>query len=89
MIDSILQWYAGKKIVIVLQGDHGFKFKEGDPAYEKDMCKIFYAVYCSDGAYPGWTSRINTVNTFRVLFNKYFSTALPLLPNKTYPLYYR
>jgi hypothetical protein len=88
-IDSLKNIYTGRSVVIVLQGDHGYKFEETDPLFEQEGCSILYAVYCSDGNYEGWSNSFNSVNTFRVFFNKYFGTDLPLLENRSYNLYYR
>ncbi len=89
MIDSIQSWYAGKEFTIVIQGDHGFKFRETDPKIKTEMCKIFYAVYCSDGNYEAWHHRVNSVNTFRLLFNKYLGTRFDELPAHSFTLYYQ
>lgn len=80
MIDSIMSMYEGRDFVIILQGDHGFKFAESDPLFESASCKILYAVYCSDKDYAFWDHSVNAVNSFRLLFNKYFDARLPLLP---------
>lgn len=89
LIDSLQDIYKGKELSIVLQGDHGYKFDEADPLFEQEGCSILYAVYCSDQRYSGWESPFNSVNGFRVLFNKYFHTNLTLLENRFVNLYYR
>ena len=88
-IDSLQQILQGREAVIVIQGDHGYKFEEADPLYKQEGCSIFYAVYCSDLQYPGWSNSFNSVNGFRVLFNKYFLTNFPMLENRSYDLLYR
>jgi hypothetical protein len=88
-VDSIKQMYKGKDVVIILQGDHGYKFDESDPLFDEEGCNILYAVYCSDGNYAQWNHSFNSVNGFRVLFNKYFHTDFPILDNRSYNLYYR
>lgn len=88
-IDSLLQVLKGREAVIVIQGDHGYKFEEADSLYKQEGCSILYAVYCSDLQYPGWSSSFNSVNGFRVLFNKYFLTSFPILENRSYDLLYR
>lgn len=80
LIDSIMRMYEGRNYVIILQGDHGFKFSESDPFFEQASCKILYSVYCSDKDYALWNHSLNAVNSFRILFNKYFDARLPLLP---------
>ena len=89
LVDSIKTIYADKDLVIILQGDHGYKYDEKDSLFDQEGCSILYSVYCSDHLYPAWSNTFNSVNTFRVLFNKYFHTNLPLLENRSYNLYYR
>ena len=89
LVDSLKAIYRDRELVIILQGDHGYKFDENDPMFDQQGCSILYAVYCSDLRYPGWSDTINSVNTFRILFNKYFHTKLPILENLSYNLYYR
>ena len=76
-------------MVIILQGDHGYKFDETDPLFDQEGCSILYSVYCSDSSYTGLKNSFNSVNGFRVIFNKYFHTNLPILENRSYNLYYR
>lgn len=89
LVDSLLEAGKGKNMAIVIQGDHGYKFEEDDPLFNQEGCSILYAVYCSDHSYPGWSNTFNSVNSFRVLFNKYFHTNLPILENRSVNLYYR
>lgn len=62
--------------VIILQGDHGLN---GD-----NRVKILNAIYLPDGGFKDFYPSISPVNTFRVVFNNYFGTNLPLLDDKTY-----
>lgn len=89
LTDSILSACRQKNTVIILQGDHGFRFQETDPLYDVESCKTLYAVYCSDASYTPWYKMGSTVNSFRIFFNKYFQTGFPLLPDTSYNLYYR
>lgn len=89
LADSILHILRNRDAVIIFQGDHGFKFMESDPAYDLESNDIMYAVYCSDQDYSQWPEKISSVNGFRILFNKYFDTKLPILPDSSYNLYYR
>jgi hypothetical protein len=89
LVDSLKTIYRDRELVIILQGDHGYKFDERDPMFDREGCSILYAVYCSDLSYPGWSDTFNSVNTFRILFNKYFHTKFPMLENLSYNLYYR
>jgi len=87
--DSILSVYAGKEFVIIIQGDHGFKFEENDPLFEQESCGILYSVYNSQKKYNSLYPSISSVNGFRILFNDYFNTRFPLLPDSSFNLYYR
>lgn len=87
--DSIISRYKNDNIVIIIQGDHGFKFEESDPFFEEESCNILYAVYCSDKDYRGWYDSISSVNSFRIIFNKYLQTDFPLLKDTSYNLLYR
>ena len=88
-IDSLKSIYRDKEFVIIIQGDHGYKFEEEDPLFDREGCSILYSVYCSDRSYPGFNHSFNSVNGFRVLFNKYFRTNLPIQENLSINLYYR
>lgn len=89
LVDLIGATHAGKDYIIIIQSDHGFKFEEFEPEFEKESCKILYAVYCSDRDHSYWHNKESSVNIFRIVFNKYFYTKFPLLPSKTHILRYR
>lgn len=89
LADSILSACRDKNVVVIVQGDHGFRFQVSDPLYNEESCKILYAVYCSDARYAPWRTMRSTVNSFRILFNTYFQTRFPLLPDSSYNLNYR
>jgi hypothetical protein len=92
VIDSlcnyIIRTYSSREFVIIFQSDHGFKFDESDPFFMQSN-RIPFAVYSSDQNYQGWHQNVSGVNIFRILLNKYFNTALPLLDERTYFLRYR
>lgn len=78
--------------IIVLMGDHGpasmFNWNVEAPACLWERTSNLYAVllpgHQSDGTvYPS----ITPVNTFRVIFNTYFGTSLPILEDNTYMMY--
>lgn len=64
--------------IIVIQGDHGFREFESE-----DKNKIEFSVlncyYLPDRNYSSLTDSSKTINTFRILFNKYFNQKLDLL----------
>jgi hypothetical protein len=70
--------------IIILQADHGH-----DMASPQDRMAILNAYFLpgdgSDQPYPG----ITPVNTFRLVFNRYFGGQLPLLEDRSYFSYYQ
>jgi hypothetical protein len=75
--------------VIVLMGDHGpgsmFKWDITDPGCVWERTHNLYAVLLPNHQNDGTLySSITPVNTFRVIFNTYFGTDLPLLEDRTY-----
>ena len=78
--------------IIVLMGDHGpasmFNWDPETPGCLCERTRNFYAIllpgHQNDGAVY---SSITPVNTFRVIFNTYFGTELPLLKDNTYMMY--
>ena len=66
--------------IIILQGDHGPKFKgaiDTDYAYQ-----ILNASYLPGLERSPFYETITPVNTFRVLFNEYFGAQYPLLEDQ-------
>jgi phosphoglycerol transferase MdoB-like AlkP superfamily enzyme len=93
LVDQILARYpADEQPVIVLQGDegpypartqpHGFDWSQATDNELNEKIRILNAIYAPgcDNFRPGQTP----VNTFRILFNCYFDTQLPLLPDRSY-----
>jgi hypothetical protein len=79
--------------IIILQSDHGpasiFGRREEwlDNYSEegvKERSSILYAVYFPDQDYEDFYSTITPVNTFRILFNKYFNENLEILPDRVF-----
>lgn len=74
--------------IIILQGDHGpgsmFKWNSFKETNMLERFSILNAMYLPGGGeevlYPGITS----VNTFRVVFDRYFGMEYPLLPDTSY-----
>ncbi len=64
--------------IIVVESDHGFRSYEG-----KDKDDIEYSVlscfYFPDKDYSLLNDSLKTINTFRIIFNKYFNQNLKLL----------
>lgn len=72
--------------VIILQGDHGpgaFVHHERlEMTYIQDRMGILNAIFLPNRPDNGLTQSLSPVNTFRIIFNTYFSGQLPLLPNR-------
>jgi hypothetical protein len=74
--------------VIVIQSDEGFEALPEDwgEAAVRDMrVKGLYAAYLPGRAKARLPRPLNTVNSFRLLFNRYFGTHYRLLPSVSYP----
>ena len=72
---------AGRPRVVIIQGDHGYRFYTDaklDAAFEN-----LNAYYFSDGDYSLLYNGISPVNAFRVVLNKYFGCSLPLLKDSS------
>lgn len=74
--------------IIMLQADHGPRMLN-DPQYPQNICpmetfSIFAAYYLPGLENNPIPSEFTPVNTFRIIFNEYFSTQLPLLENVSY-----
>jgi hypothetical protein len=86
-IDSILA-NTEKPLVIIIQGDHGDeKYLDWDAPDARGVnarSAILNAIYFSDGNYALLYPTMTPVNTFRVIFNKWFDTQYPLLPDRSY-----
>ncbi len=69
---------SGNPPIIVVQGDHGFRrFKEKN---KKDVEYSVLSCYYFPGKdYSSFTDSMKTINTFRLIFNKYFNQNFQLL----------
>ena len=84
-LDAILANPTPK--IVIVQGDHGGGSRlqptiEGSCLFERTS--ILNAYYFSDGQSSKLYPSITPVNSFRVVFNTYFGTQYPLLPDRTY-----
>jgi hypothetical protein len=62
--------------IIILQGDHGLA--------GNNRLKILNSIYLPDKGDQDLYPFISPVNTFRVVFNNYFGTKLPILKDRTF-----
>jgi len=84
-IDAILR-DSKRPVVIVLQSDHGDeRFLDRDAPTTLGVSvrsAILNAVYFSDQSYDRLYPTMTPVNTFRIVFNHWFGTDYPLLPDR-------
>ncbi len=82
-----------KPPIIILQSDHGpasilGKRENWDQNYNqlglKERSGILYAIFFPDKDYGGFYNDLTPVNTYRIIFNKYFGENWEILPDKTY-----
>ena len=83
-IDSIFS-NARRPFIIILQSDHGYR------NYSPEKVNLEFenlnAIYFPDNDYSTLYDSISSVNTFRIVLNKYFNQQLPLLNDSTINLY--
>ena len=80
--------------IIILQGDHGpnfaFPIKHHynlqNPPHEilREKMRIFNALHLPDGGSDFLHEALSPVNTFRLIFNRYFNADFTLLDDKSY-----
>jgi hypothetical protein len=74
--------------IIIIQGDHGpgasFSFLSLEETCIVERTAILNAYYFPGQQYGELYADISPVNTFRVIFNQYLGTDLPMLPDKSY-----
>ncbi len=84
-VDAI-QAKSTRPHIILIQADHGDDYYlDWDHPTNSGVdarSSILYAVYYSDEEYGDFYPAITTVNTFRNVFNHWFQTGFPLLPDK-------
>jgi hypothetical protein len=86
-IDSILK-NSKSPPIIILQGDHGpgslLRRDSIEVSCLWERSSTLNAYYFPDGNFDRLYPSITPVNTFRVIFNSYFDTNYPLLPDRVY-----
>ena len=72
------------KPIIIIQGDHGFRNLKNLSKKEtiEESFSILNAVYQPDNDYSLFYNKMSSVNTFRIVLNKYFGTELKMLDDK-------
>jgi len=92
MIEKIMN-NSKKPPIIILQADHGpastlgrrddWKSNYSQEAV-RERSGILYAVFLPDGNYEEFSKTMTPINTYGLLFNKYFGENNDLLPDRTY-----
>ena len=85
---------TGPKPIIIIQADEGpfpERYRRNNRSWHEataDELKIktgiLNAYYFPDGDYRDLDQKVTSVNTFRILFNKYFGTKLERLPDRVF-----
>jgi hypothetical protein len=86
VVDSIFA-HAQKPLVIILQGDHGYRYNDMQQA-EKEFPNL-NAFYFYNKNYRLLNDSMSNVNTFRAVFNTFLGKQYPMLPNRQYFLQYK
>jgi hypothetical protein len=95
LVDDLLDVPESERPIIVIQSDEGPKRLDwtfgGDRAWTdasdsqlRMKSSILNAYYLPSVDEPGLYRSITPVNSFRKIFNLYFDTELPLLPDRSY-----
>ena len=95
IIDHLLDRPVEERPIIIIQGDEGpypdgledqtrYDWTEATPEEREVKFNILNSWYIPDGRDIGLYPGISSVNTFRLLFNEYFGTDLPLLPDESF-----
>jgi hypothetical protein len=84
----------GPKPIIIIQSDEGpfpTRYRSGERSWHEATLDelrakmgILNAFYFPDGDYRDLDPQVTSVNTFRIVFDKYFGTNLKRLPDRSY-----
>jgi hypothetical protein len=88
IIPEILASYGDEPPIIVLQSDHGPNFTRAPGESERDKLVttfgILNAYYLPDGGEELLYPDISPVNSFRLIFSRYFGEDLPMLEDRSF-----
>jgi len=68
---------TSRKKIIIIQGDHGYRYYENAPVHKK--FEALNAIYFPNKNYEGMYKKMSHVNTYRFVLNKFFGAKLPIL----------
>jgi hypothetical protein len=77
-IINAIQSASGNKSIIIIQSDHGFRDFAGWRNHPECFFMNYSAIYFPDKDYSALYDTMSNVNTFPIIFNKYFKTMIPL-----------
>ena len=84
VVDKILINAVNKKTIIVIQADHGPWLNNQLDTKVELRLSILNAIYLPEKNDTSCLKTLTPVNTFRIIFNKYFGTKLDILENKSF-----
>ncbi len=87
IMDSVEQLLENKpKPIIVIQSDHGFRFSvgENDTLIDHGFSNFAAYYFPDEELNENEFAEMTPVNTFRILFNKYFGTDYDILEHKAF-----
>lgn len=75
--------------IIIVQADHGPEGRHASVSYPQERMTILNALYLPDGGSEALYDSLTPVNTFRLIFQRYFRGELALLPDRVLYSQYR
>lgn len=82
IVDTLLR-STQRQPVIIIQSDHGYRDFRKEFVSQDNYFKNYSAFYFPDKNYSSLYDTISNINTFPVVFNKYFNTHIPMQKDST------